>query len=187
MNRRSGFTLVEVMVVLAVTTMLSALILVYNASTRETLRLFTEKARVAQVVLRAKSLALSTYTTPGDTPCGYGVRFDRQAGSYALVAYRPANCRERSSVDTDPENFETVELSQFTLAPSLSFGTADDEVDGGENQASYVLFIPPDPTVLVARTSGELVDRGVGRIDLHIKGRDANAIVSVNAAGQVTY
>jgi prepilin-type N-terminal cleavage/methylation domain-containing protein len=186
MSRRSGFTLVEVMVVLAVTTMLSALILVYNASSRETLRLFTEKARVAQLILRSKSLALSTYTdSTGTAPCGYGVRLDRAAGTYALVSYRPADCKERGRVDTSEEAFEVVELSEFSLPATIEFGDVGDAPSGSE--ASYVLFIPPDPAVLIADADGNLADRGLGRVNLRIKGRDTGAIVSINAAGQVTY
>lgn len=181
MSRRTGFTLVEVMVVMSVTAMLSALILVYNASTRETLRLFTEKARVAQLILRSKSLALSTYTDGGETPCGYGVRFDLTAGKYDLVAYRPTSCRDRSRVNVDPEVFETVQSSAFELPPTLEF--AQEETRG----ASYVLFIAPDPTVLVARQDGSLIDNGSGQLTLQIKGRETSATVSINAAGQVTF
>lgn len=183
MSRRSGFTLVEVIVVLAVTTMLSALILVYNASTRETLRLFTEKARVAQLILRSKSLALSTYAG-GNGLCGYGVHFDRGANRYELVAYRPADCRDRSRVDTEA-SFDVVEQSSFDLPPTLDFGAP--QGTGGRDEASYVIFIPPDPTVLVAQEDGSLASQGVGVIDLYIKGRTTGAMVVVNAAGQVTY
>lgn len=167
---------------MAVTAMLSALILVYNASTRETLRLFSEKARVAQLILRAKSLSLSTYSEE-DTPCGYGVRLDRAAARYALVAYRPRVCAERARVDTDPDVFEVVQLSDFELPATLAFAEGADET----RDASYVLFIPPDPAVLVAREDGTLVEGGDGVIAMTIKGRDTDAIVTVNAAGQITY
>lgn len=181
-SSRPGFTLVEVMVVMAVTAMLSALILVYNASTRETLRLFTEKARVAQLVLRSKSLALSTYTDAREAPCGYGVRFDRTAGTYALVAYRPASCRDRSRVNTDPDLFEVVQLSEFTLPATLEF-----EDTGEARDIGYVLFIPPDPSVLVARDDGSLIEGGSGKVALKIRNKDTDAIVTINAAGQVTF
>lgn len=181
MSRRSGFTLVEVMVVLGVTMMLSTIILVYNNSTRETLRLFTEKARIAQIILRSKSLALSTYAVGGEVPCGYGVQFNRPAGTYALVAYRPRDCRIRGGVDTSAD-FDVVESSQFTIPSSLEFGG-----EGDGSDASYVIFIPPDPTVLVADENGELVSRGLGRINLRIRGQETGAIITINAAGQITY
>lgn len=186
MNRRSGFTLVEVMVVMSVTAMLSALILVYNASTRETLRLFTEKARVAQLVFRAKSLALSTYTEGGIERCGYGVRFDRGAGKYALVSYAPPSCADRAQVRTNPEYFEEVQLSSFTLPPTLEFRDRASAGVTGE-QLSYVLFLPPDPTILLARDDGSLITTGDGEVRLGIKDRETDAIVSVNGAGQVTF
>ncbi len=182
MNRRSGFTLVEVMVVLAVTAMLSTLILVYNASTRETLRLFTEKARVAQLILRAKSLALSTYTEGGVTRCGYGVRLNRSAGTYDLVSYSPPSCAVRDRIDTDVATFETVQLSSFTLPPTLEFENKNDGHD-----VSYIMFIPPDPAVLIGLEDGSLVSNGSGNIAMKIKGQKTDAIVKINAAGQVTF
>lgn len=186
MSRRTGFTLVEVMVVMGVTAMLSALILVYNASTRETLRLFTEKARVAQLVFRAKSLALSTYTQGGAQRCGYGVRFDRAAGTYALVSYAPPSCADRAQVRTNPEYFEEVQLSSFALPPTLEFRNRAD-ADTGTGELSYVLFIPPDPTVLLAREDGSLIVTGDGEVRIGIKDRTTDAIVNVNGAGQVTF
>lgn len=170
------------MVVVTVTAMLSGLILVYNASTRDTLRLFTEKARVAQLMLRSKSLALSTYSQT-NTPCGYGVRFNRSAATpgYQMVAYRPTSCADRTRVDIDEDAFEVVELSAFTLPMSLEYSP------GEASDAAYVLFIPPDPIVLVARSDGSLIQNGVGEVDLKIKGRDTSAMVTVNAAGQVTF
>lgn len=188
-SSRPGFTLVEVMVVMAVTAMLSALILVYNASTRETLRLFTEKARVAQLILRAKSLALSTYSE-NDTPCGYGVRFQHEEARYALVAYRLASCTDRSRVDVDEEAFETVQLSSFDLPATLEFvtdGSSPTDTADRVEEASYVMFIPPDPLVMVAREDGTLIENGLGKIELRVKGRPTNAIVTVNASGQVTF
>jgi prepilin-type N-terminal cleavage/methylation domain-containing protein len=182
MSRRSGFTLVEVMVVLAVTAMLCAVILIYNASTRETLRLFTEKARVAQLILRSKSLALSTYTGTGDAPCGYGVRIDRAARAYAIVAYRPPDCRIRSAVDTQASSFDVAEQSSFTLTPSLEFRNI-----GNGQDLAYVIFIAPDPVVLVADENGALITNGLGKVRMGIRGKESDAIVSVNAAGQITY
>lgn len=184
MSRRSGFTLVEVMVVLAVTMMLSAVILVYNSSTRDTLLLFTEKARVAQLILRAKSLALSTYTGGGEAeaPCGYGVRIDHDAGVYALVSYSPPDCRVRTSVDTQASSFQVAELSSFTLPRMLEFRNV-----GNGQDTSYIVFIPPDPAVLIAEEGGSLIYNGLGKIRLGIRGKETDAIVSVNAAGQITY
>jgi hypothetical protein len=172
------------MVVLAVTALLSGLILVYNASTRETLRLFTEKARMAQLILRAKALALSTYSD-SDTPCAYGVQFvrsGRNSPRYELVSYRPADCSDRTRVDTGRDVFEVVQLSTFDLPPTLEYSTSSSTDD-----VTYVLFVPPDPIVLVARQDGTLIESGVGNIELKIKGRDTSAIVTVNAAGQVTF
>jgi len=174
------------MVVLGVTAMLSSLILVYNSSTRETLALFTEKARIAQLILRSKSLALSTYAER-ETPCGYGVRFERGERRYALVAYRPAECTDRSRVDIDPEAYEVVQLSTFELPPSLEYGTRASETAEGAEDVSYILFIPPDPLVLVAREDGSIVGNGLGQVELKVRNRPTSAIVTINAAGQITF
>jgi prepilin-type N-terminal cleavage/methylation domain-containing protein len=183
MSRRFGFTLVEVMVVMSVTALLSALILVYSSSTRDTLLLFTEKVRVTQLIYRAKSLALSTYTEGGVSRCGYGVRFNHTAGTYDLVSYSPASCAERSIVDINPATFETVQQAAFTLPKALQF----DLDEATAQDAAYIIFIPPDPTILIAREDGSLITNTDGRIGLKVTGRDVGAIVKINAAGQITY
>lgn len=180
--RRSGFTLVEVMVVLAVTAMLSAVILVYNASTRETLRLFTEKARMAQVIMRAKSLALSTYADEGGIPCGYGVQIDRANNTYRMVGYRPRSCSDRAQIEISSDAFTDVPQSTFPLPATLAFASTDPLED-----LSYVLFIPPDPMILLGREDGSLIAGGNGTIRMQVKDSATDAIIKVNAAGQVTF
>jgi hypothetical protein len=76
-----------------------------------------------------------------------------------------------------------VQLSDFELPATLAFEEGADAT----RDASYVLFIPPDPLVLVAREDGTLVEGGDGVIAMTVKGRDTDAIVTVNAAGQVTF
>src|SRR4051812_45988820 len=97
---KKGFTLVEVMVVVGVTAMLAGVILVYNSSTRSQILLSTEKVKLTQVVLRAKSLAISTYSDE-TLSCGYGIAIDPSARTYTLVRYSFGDCTVLDHVDTD--------------------------------------------------------------------------------------
>jgi len=167
------------MVVVTVTAILAGIILLYNSSSRAQIALFTEKVKVAQVMLRSKSLAISTYTSE-DPPCGYGLYIEPSARSYSLIKYDPGNCGELTSVDTDPSSREAAPSEHFTLPPSLTFETEDENL-------RYVIFIPPDPRVLLADESGALLARPDGNIVLRSTNGAFRAVITVNTAGQVTF
>jgi len=180
MRNRKGFTLVEIMVVVSVTAMLSAVILVYNSSTREQIVLSTEKVKLTQVVLRSKSLAISTYSD-ASVPCGYGMYIDPAARTYTLMRYAPADCSVTDRVDPDPAARQAVSPSEvFTLPPGLVFGNASSSL-------RYVVFIPPDPFVLIADRDGNLLPTPTGEVILQSADGKYSSTITVNTAGQVTF
>lgn len=171
--------MVEIMVVVTVTAMLAGIVLLYNSSTRAQIALSTEKVKLTQVVLRAKSLALSTYGG-ADVPCGYGLSIDPSGRAYSLIRYAPDNCSELDHVNTDPESIAPIENGTYALPPSLAIDTATSSL-------RYVIFIPPDPRVLLADDTGTLMPGTSGTVTLVSQKGAYRATISLNTAGQVTF
>lgn len=180
---RRGFTLIEIIVVVAVTMLLSSIVIFYNSSTREQLTLFTEKAKLAEVVLRAKSLAISTYAD-GSSRCGYGLYLDPAARAYSIISYQPADCRILTSVDPDPAVRVALPNATYVLPPTLALGASSTT---SADAVAYVIFIPPDPHVLIARADGSLVPNDQGVLSLYGVRSGTAAGVIVSTAGQITF
>jgi hypothetical protein len=166
------------MVVVTVTALLAGVVLLYSSSTRTQIALSTEKVKLTQVVLRAKSLAISTYSDES-VPCGFGLAIDPAARTYSLVRYAAGNCSVLTSVDVTPGNIVPVSNSTYTLPNTLTFDAS--------SPLRYVLFIPPDPRVLLADDSGTLLSGTTGSVTLKSTDKNYQATISFNTAGQVTF
>jgi type II secretory pathway pseudopilin PulG len=166
----SGFTLVELLVVIGITVLLSGFLLAYSGTSRSQVSLSIERAKLTQMILRAKSLAIETYGSAG---CCYGVRI-LDATRYALVSYGVADCSAIISVD--PAGTNTMET--YTLSSNLSFDN---------NSVNFlVLFIPPDPRTVIM-SGGAVVQEGTVTMRATNGGTASNVVVTVGAAGQVSY
>lgn len=187
-NSKSSFTLVEVLVVVAITTFLAGMVLTYSSTGRGQVALYVESAKLAQVALRAKSLAISTYNNP-DTPCAYGMRIDAPNRSYSLFSYRPASCSVilTGGIDTTPADQAGPyrEIETFTLQNEVSFKDLP-----GEPALEYVLFVPPDPITLIwlrgESGAGPRVD-ATGKVILGATQSPNTLTVSVSPAGQISF
>ena len=76
-----GFSIVEVMVVISITILLSVLTLGYNRSSEKQILLFGDQTHVVSVLNRAKALAIEKFVEAGTdqaiTTCAFGVRFSK--------------------------------------------------------------------------------------------------------------
>ena len=84
-----GFTLVELLIAIGISVMLTALTFSYTNIGKNQVALSVEGAKVAQSVLFAKNLAVATYhTVPGT--CGYGVYVNAANNTYSIFAFVPS-------------------------------------------------------------------------------------------------
>jgi prepilin-type N-terminal cleavage/methylation domain-containing protein len=110
---RNGFTLVETLIVVAITLFLSGLLLTYNRSTDNLVVLAAEQARVAGVLFRAKSFALQKNVQGGsEEACGFGVHFEKP-GTLMLFGDRPVtgDCTLSNEAWDSGEEVETIVLN----------------------------------------------------------------------------
>ena len=174
----TGFTLIELLIVVAITALLSSFMLVYQSTGRQQVSLYVEKSKIAQFVLKSKSLAIATYIDPSSPVCGFGVHFDYAVSTYALFSYNAPNCNAISFIDTtDSANYKVFE--SFPLAQGLSF-------KDGVGKLDHVFFIPPDPTTLIW-SGGVLVGSGSGNIYVATTDGTASITITVSTAGQVAF
>src|SRR5206468_841965 len=106
--RVGGFTILEILVVIGITLMISALAITYKSQSQRQVSLYVETQRVVELILRAKSLAVSTYKDPNTVSdptlvaCGYGIDINYASNTYSLFSYKiptGGNCSAIPAID----------------------------------------------------------------------------------------
>jgi prepilin-type N-terminal cleavage/methylation domain-containing protein len=207
-ENKKGFTLVEMLIVIAITAMLSGLAIVYSHIGQDQISLSVEESKVAQLILEAKELSIATYSTSVAT-CGYGVHFDYHGASstYTLFEYDSATparsggreiCPSIAST-TDPANgngieqYEKIYTSgsyEVHVAPGVAM--LDEQ---GSDTIQDVLFYPPNPCTLISLDGQTFLDDCTGAPNgppaesyVYLSTVDGSEFrtISVSPAGQVS-
>jgi prepilin-type N-terminal cleavage/methylation domain-containing protein len=185
---RNGFTLIEVLIVVAISTMLTAMAITYSSTEREQIALSVEETKISQFILQARSLSIATYGNAGGSVCGYGVLFDASSGTYSIFAYIPnlgmgTTCPVVSSITSAPgaaaEAKYTNETWRVSPQGGVTFSTS------GPNALSLILFYPPNPDTLLFDGSGSPISQA--SIKLTTADGKLSHTISVNSAGQLSF
>lgn len=186
---RSAFTLVEVLVVIAITALLAGIILSYSSSSRDRVALSVEQAKLAQTIVKAKSLTVSTYNDP-IIPCGYGVHIDYETDSYQIFSYgieegsfEPAQCDDMSELKPTLK----IEVSNNKLPANLTFEDPGKPVPGSADNIQDILFLPPNPETRIWLYDDSGATSTSGRVRVKAKSGTFAVEVLVSSAGQVTF
>lgn len=170
-----GFTLIEVLVVLAILSFLTATLVVYSRSSEQRLALFREQSKLVSMILRTKSLSIQTYKV-GEKVCGYGVHFDSINNRYLIFKDLKINddCALANSdkvLSNDGEIVEIIDLKNAGVILSDKTNVAD------------VFFQPPDPKIFLtpAPSAGSEVS-----IFLTAPSGDIIVETTIGVAGQVS-
>lgn len=137
----NGFTLIEILVVLAIIVIITGIVIFNINSERQNSALLRSAQKLSLDLRRAQSFALSSkvFKTSG-VPCGWGAHFNGVGSAnyiiFADLAVNP-NCSDRDFIRAadGSEDFETINLEPGITVGSLSGGLTD------------VVFTPPDPIV----------------------------------------
>lgn len=184
-QHRRGFTLLEILVVLGVTTLLTGMVLTYGSRGRNQTTLYVEQIKLAQVILRAKALSVATYNRP-DIPCGYGVNIDYNQNSYELFSYKPTDCFsiKAAGIVDDPLN-KYVVIDRFALPTGVKL-VKNASNDPTATTLATVFFLPPNPETFIWLDGGVFSNNpaivGVGAVDGSL-----TMPIQVTAGGQVGY
>jgi len=190
MRKNSGFTLIEMMIVVAISAMLAAIAVGYSGVERDQTALTVEVTEMSQFILQARSLAIATYGNAAGSACGYGVSFDASSETYSIFAFVPnagqlVSCPTVSGIASAPganaEAKYTDETWQVHPRNGITFSVAS------SSALSLILFYPPDPTTLLFDQLGNLMASGPASINLVTPDGLSSRTILVNSSGQISF
>lgn len=184
-----GFTLIELMVTIGLTVILTSMLVLYNRTGERQLSLFAERAKILGVITQAKALSVQTLAE-ANSPCGYGVYINPASKEYLLF---------RNGADKDScraiKDQVIINQQQYTPNPP---GAPRDTVVGNVHTLSNgvrfkagvpmtILFIPPDPTTLFDPSTAVNAN---GELTVTVETDDSQAMpatITINDFGQITF
>ena len=197
-NNSKGFTLIELMVVVLVSAMLSVLAITYSHVGQNEVSLSLEASKISELILQAKQLSVATYSV-NTTVCAYGVHFDYVNQTYSLFAYDSAAPLGSGSQLYCPTYESTTAAGVITsdMAPYGGGGTWQVPMMKGvviessslaSNVLTDVLFFPPTPITIMSRDGSTFSSSTpTSRIYLSTVDNGNKSSISVSPAGQVGY
>ena len=179
-RKNKGFTLIEVMVALAIMVSLLSLSLSYSRRGGDQIKIFRERARVMQEIARARSLATNLFKEPDEKVCGYGVEIEN-ANTITLfkdLSTSPDRCQGNdqllSGSDERIDSYTLDQAVEFALIPS---------------SGKTIFFLPPKPDIYFdGERAGEapnFISEETITLQL-VSNPDQEAVVSVNLLGQIS-
>jgi len=163
-EKKQGFTLIEVLIVIVISAILATVAITYNSVSRNQIALSVETAKVEETLLSAKNLAIASYVGSPAT-CAYGVAFNVASNTYSVFAYQPVPYDPSTSTlpCPDPADVTAIGPDQIT---AYSPGTWEVPLANGVHFASstngdaliIALFYPPGPATLLSTDGSVFAD-----------------------------
>ncbi len=181
---QGGFTLLEILVVVGITVVLTSMIAGYSREGGRQLALAATETKMLNLLSRAKFLSVETFFGGGRSGdqriCAYGVRVDTSGQEMFIfqdLSSTPG-CLPDNPLGNNDGTYSGIgerlvgELNEVKLTNTiLAFGETD---------LSEVIFIPPDP-----RTKINNSNISEASIRVKIKEGSSQFVITVNNAGQI--
>ena len=164
----SGFTVMEMFVVLGFIILMMGILIVYNRAGERQIILFREQYSITNAIVQAKSLAIATFGRP-NVPCGYGVHFN-SGGDYFIYEDVAIDCNQAGRDRSYPGNPSLI-VSSFKLPLGISFSGLS---------VSDIVFAPPEPKIYIYPDQ----DPAIIIIKVDVEGTSVQ--IKVNKAGQIS-
>lgn len=139
-TKTDGFSLVEMLVVIFISALLSTLILVNYRAGQEKYNLSQAAQQLASDIRRIQNLALTGRVQGADIPIGYGINID-SVNQYTIFYNKlpmpnPYTNKYKPTGSPSSINLETIALSSGVTLDSVSV-------------THCIFFAPPDPTTYI--------------------------------------
>jgi prepilin-type N-terminal cleavage/methylation domain-containing protein len=180
--KNSGFSLVEILVVLGIVVVLSGIALTANQTSKSQLSIFKTEALLIGSINRAK--ALSQQRLDIEDICAFGVHFSSSGflifGDKIVDPVADIQCRNLNGFYTGnaiyDEGYDYVVDNPIVLDSGISLNPEVQEKD--------IVFLPPD---LTATTTFENQDGDVGLpINIVITGQSGTKTIILEEGGQIS-
>lgn len=173
----SGFTLVEMLIVMSLVLILIAVAAMYNKTASRQIMVSREHAKVLTAFVRARSEGLAIPKTDPSVEhiCAYGVHVDPASRTIVLFkdlgSIAPASCASANHrYDGDRETIQRIVLDATVAMTAV--------------RLSDVVFIPPNGDVIISDTDGKTMQSATvtvaGANNEFVRG------VKINTFGQIT-
>ena len=181
---QNGFTLLEILVVVGITVVLTAMVAGYSRESSRQLALVGTETKMLNLLSRAKFLSVETFFGGGRSGdqriCAYGVKVD--VSSQEMFIFQDLSstpgCLPDNPLGNNDGRYSGInerlagELNEVKLAnTTLAFWETD---------LSEAIFIPPEP-----RTKINNSDISEASIKVKIKEGNGQFIITVNKYGQI--
>ncbi|MCR4328090.1 MAG: type II secretion system GspH family protein [Patescibacteria group bacterium] len=203
LRKRSGFSLVESLVIISIVGLLSAYTISYSNVSRRQTEMYVSKAQIGQFILKAKSLTLNTRTRGSlGRPCGYGVDVNEalppSRSSLTLFSYSVPTAEvsqglggsclkdgvlRKEQVEIGRNGLEKNTVESFELPQEVEFFNSATRV----GMVKRIFFLAPDPQTFIWVDGSADPGALSGRIYLITEDERASSSIFVTSAGEVSF
>lgn len=154
--RNRGFSLIEVLVVIAIISVLATILLGYSRNNSRQIFLTSLISKTEALIANARASSIQTFfNNPSDVICAHGVQFDVNAQKAYIFQFieESGNCPDEARIDDyreDPSKFKRLDGS----SNQVSFESNQFSVELGES-SFYMIFVPPDPVTIFEDSTAE--------------------------------
>lgn len=199
-----GFTLVEMMVVLAIIVVITAIVITGQSSYNRSLLLTDTAYTVAYSIRQAQSLGLASRGSGSVTNAGYGIRFSGTNG-YVLYAdtsgtpnFSNTICPRGSAgtPDAKPGNcrFEATDpiISSNSFSRGFYMGNIRAKVSSGVGStytnltALDVVFMRPETRAILTSPSSNTTVYACAEVTIYAPGAASSRVVRVSQLGEIS-
>ena len=199
---RSGFTLIESLVVIVITVGLLSSLMVYTRGGEGQILFMKEQATLVGVFMQARSFALDAYQptlqpSPGgvafpvtERVCAWGVHVDPALGRYILfMDIGSVNPQIGCSVADRQYTGSTEDFQIFEVDARLNLKSCVGVSPQGSCQSADsrdILFAPPTPKVYLFPDPLGDSPKEEFRVDLSLADGSGTSVITVTKGGSVT-
>ena len=167
-NNSKGFTLIETLVVIAVVSILSIVMLANHQGSQKQQSVQRAAHQLAGDIRRAQNMAMASVEHEGAIPEGYGIYIEKNNPNYILFADDNNQTYQPSDFKVEEIKFPSnIKINSISPAPGSHVS---------------IFFEPPDPTTYINGDSSASIETVVTLI---FPGTSYSKTVTVKTSGQI--